>query len=74
MTTRSVAVLLTMDTYQGMTDAEIDSLIDYRVKHALKNAGLSDALERATATLNEMGEAARLRIMESERQLKGIAK
>lgn len=62
-----------MDTYQGMTDAEIDSIIDYKVKRALKNAGLADALERATSSLNEMGEAARKRIMESEKNLKGNA-
>lgn len=71
MTTRSVAVLLTMDTYQGMSDGEIDSIIEYKVKRALKNAGLADALERATARMNDMGEAARARIMESESKLKG---
>lgn len=35
--TRDISVLLELDTYQGMTDEEIDSLIEYHVDYALRN-------------------------------------
>lgn len=34
---RDISVLLELDTYQGMTDEEIDSIIDYRVDCALRS-------------------------------------
>lgn len=34
---RDVATLLSLSTYQGMSDEEIDSLIDYHVKTALQS-------------------------------------
>ena len=34
---RDVATLLSLSTYQGMSDEEIDSLIDYHVKFALQS-------------------------------------
>ena len=45
-TPRSVATLLTLDTYQGMTDEEIQSLIDYHIS-------ITEASTRA-ATLNDV--------------------
>lgn len=35
---RSIDVLMELDTFQGMTDAEIQSLIDYYVDEAKKTA------------------------------------
>ena len=35
---RSLSELLTLDTYQGMTDTEIETLIQERIRHALSNA------------------------------------
>lgn len=35
--TRDISVLITLDTYQGMTDEEIQMLIDYYVERALVN-------------------------------------
>lgn len=34
---RSISVLLNLDTYQGMTDEEIQSLIDYYKEQAVNN-------------------------------------
>ena len=33
--TRTIDELLVLDTYQGMTDAEIDSILKYKIEHAL---------------------------------------
>lgn len=33
-TDRDINILLQLDTYQGMTDSEIDSIIDYRIQRA----------------------------------------
>ena len=74
MTTRSVAVLMGLGTYQDMTDAEIESVIAYKVEQALKNAELADALQRSTEYLNEMADAARSRILESDKDLKAGAR
>lgn len=69
MTTRSVPVLMGLGTYQGMTDAEIESIIEYKIASALKNAGLADAIERSARSLEDLGNAARERIMRSASEL-----
>lgn len=74
MTTRPVAVLMGLGTYQGMTDVEIESVIAYKVDQALKNAELADALQRSTEYLNGMADAARSRIIESDRNMKGAGR
>ena len=59
-TQRSVQELLKLDTYQGMTDAEIQSLIDYTAKMSYTkgassvatdaiNAGYKTLVDEATA-------------------------
>jgi hypothetical protein len=51
---RSINELLALDTYQGMTDAEIDLIIDYKVKLETTNAiNLADISNR-TQALNEL--------------------
>ena len=37
---RNINVLLALETYQGMTDAEIEMVLDYRVKRALSSQEL----------------------------------
>ena len=69
MTTRSVPVLMGLGTYQGMTDAEIESIIEYKIGCALRNAGLADAIERSARSLDELGNAAREHIMRSATEL-----
>ena len=58
-----------LGTYQGMTDAEIDSIIEYKIGCALKNAGLANAIERSARSLEELGNAARESIMRSASEL-----
>lgn len=45
---RDVDTLLSLDTYQGMTDAEIESLIEYHSNVAARNARIE---ERSDAQL-----------------------
>jgi hypothetical protein len=35
---RNIDVLLSLDTYQGMTDEEIEDVIAYKIERALKSA------------------------------------
>lgn len=58
-----------LGTYQGMTDEEIESVIEYKIESALKNAELADAIERSARSLDELGNAARERIMRSVSEL-----
>lgn len=44
-TTRDLNELLRLDTYQGMTDFEIDMVMQYRVDVALQSAELETARE-----------------------------
>lgn len=51
---RSINELLSLGTYQGMTDTEIDSIIDYKVQLETTNAiNLADISNR-TQALNEL--------------------
>ena len=49
---RSVSVLLSLDTYQGMTDTEIQSLIDWHVQCAKTEALQSAELEAHQAAID----------------------
>lgn len=46
---REISVLLMMDSYQDMTDEEIDSLIDYKIEQALKDAEIKLLYNKNTA-------------------------
>lgn len=51
---RTINELLSLGTYQGMTDAEIDLIIDYKVQLETTNAiNLADISNR-TQALNEL--------------------
>lgn len=49
--------LLRAETYQGMTDEEIDAIIDYRVERAEINATVSKDMETHRAIMRELMDA-----------------
>lgn len=53
---RSLSELLTLDTYQGMTDTEIETLIQERIRHALAETITEEKLTYA----NELMETVKL--------------
>lgn len=46
--------LLKAETYQGMTDEEIDAIIDYRVERAKTDATISKDMEEHRAIMEEL--------------------
>lgn len=46
--------LLRADTYQGMTDGEIDAIIDYRVERAKSDATVSKDMESQQAIMRSL--------------------
>lgn len=46
--------LLKADTYQGMTDEEIDAIIDYKVERAKGDATISKDMEAHRALMKEL--------------------
>ena len=46
--------LLKAETYQGMTDEEIDAIIDYKVERAKSNATISKDMEAHRAIMKEL--------------------
>lgn len=46
--------LLRAETYQGMTDEEIDAIIDYRVERAKTDATISKDMEKHQAIMKEI--------------------
>lgn len=46
--------LLRAGTYQGMTDEEIDAIIDYRVERAKTDTTISEDMERHQAIMREI--------------------
>lgn len=54
---RDIDVLLALGTYQGMSDAEIDSVLDYKISVALasdEHAATMDALESQQRIYGEL--------------------
>lgn len=51
---RPVSVLLELETYQGMTDSEIDSLIEWKVSNAVAAANNQAIREQNAATNAEI--------------------
>lgn len=51
---RSVGQLLELGTYQGMTDTEIESLIDFKIRIALTNAENLAVMNAQMDAANEM--------------------
>lgn len=46
--------LLKAETYQGMTDGEIDAIIDYKVERAKTDATISRDMEEHRAIMKEL--------------------
>ena len=46
--------LLKAETYQGMTDEEIDAIIDYKVERAESRATISKDMEEQRAIMKEL--------------------
>lgn len=49
--------LLKAETYQGMTDGEIDAIIDYKVERAKSDATISRDMESQQAIMKELMDA-----------------
>lgn len=49
-----IDVLLKAETYQGMTDEEIDAIIDYRVERAKSDATISKDMESHQALMKAL--------------------
>lgn len=49
--------LLKADTYQGMTDEEIDAIIDYKIERAKSDATISKDMETHRAIMQELMDA-----------------
>lgn len=49
--------LLKAETYQGMTDEEIDAIIDYKVERAESRATISKDMEEQRAIMRELMDA-----------------
>lgn len=49
--------LLKAETYQGMTDEEINAIIDYKVERAEGRATISKDMEEQRAIMNELMDA-----------------
>lgn len=49
---RDISVLLELDTYQGMTDEEIDSLIEYHVDYALRSEESAARMAAIESSMN----------------------
>lgn len=56
---RSVSDLLKLDTYQGMTDAEVKSLIQWYVEQAVNGAELKASVAASIQAANAQAEAYR---------------
>lgn len=49
--------LLKAETYQGMTDEEINAIIDYKVERAKTDATISKDMEKQQAIMKELMDA-----------------
>lgn len=54
MTDIDLNALLKAETYQGMTDEEIDAIIDYKVERAKTDATISKDMEAHEAVMKEL--------------------
>ena len=51
MNDRPIEELLQLDTYQGMTDSEIDTLLDYRVEQRMREAEYQMKVDAVTSEM-----------------------
>lgn len=69
---RSVAELISLGTYQGMTDEEIQSIIDFEKNLAEQNGRIEALKQTDIVTMNEILESNRAAQQHSEEVLKSI--
>lgn len=71
--TRHISELLRMDTYQGMSDAEIELVIEWRVMQRMNSAEYVAKTNAFTDALNDMYELNSEHLAFSESMLERIA-
>ena len=69
---RSVAELISLETYQGMTDEEIQSIIDFEKNLAEQNGRIEALKQTDIVTMNEILESNRAAQQHSEEVLKSV--
>lgn len=69
---RSVAELISLGTYQGMTDEEIQSIIDFEKNLAEQNGRIEALKQTDIVTMNEIIESNRAAQQHSEEVLKSV--
>ena len=69
---RSVAELISLGTYQGMTDEEIQSIIDFEKNLAEQNGRIEALKQTDIVTMNEILESNRAAQQHSEEVLKYV--
>lgn len=69
---RDIKELLTLTTYQGMTDDEIQLIIDYRVEQARTDEVLKAQIAIEVTTMNETAEIRSRQAVESNNILKQL--
>lgn len=67
---RDVDTLLKLDTYQGMSDSEIESVIAYKVDAAVRDATISADMETHLAMMRELMQTQRDAIASTESSLR----
>ena len=69
---RDIDTLLSLDTYQGMTDAEIDSLIEYHSKVAARDARIEERNDAQLVASLQMQQAQMERVETAQRVLESM--
>lgn len=69
---RDINVLLELDTYQGMSDAEIQSIIDYKVSVAEQDAAANARIDMAAENGRALIQAHTQAVQESTNMLKSL--
>lgn len=67
---RDVDTLLKLDTYQGMSDSEIDSVIAYKVETAVRDATISADMEVHLSMMRDLMESQRNAVASTEESLR----
>ena len=69
---RNINQLLALDTYQDMTDSEIETIINYKVNLQVKKELNSEHIKRETENANKKLDILRQSCEKSESMLKSI--
>lgn len=69
---RPIHILLDLDTYQGMTDSEIQSLIDYKINLAIQNAEVQAQLDTIKHSMDAQLDTYRQLAEDSQEMLKSV--